>query len=173
MLIAMALNSMLHVMTRLGTRAGMRLAVIWACCRSMQAGVGLDRLIRRALQTGGAGPKQRSRAGDFTMKFGMVVMAVGEEAAPEVAAGCYARLMCGRSCVSVAACLPVPAVCRLELANRWPSLPLTVTLHGCRPAQPCIAGSRTQGSRGRPSICQQSLGSVGRCFLSAGRSLVL
>eukprot|EP00891_Asterochloris_glomerata_P007173 jgi/Astpho2/7173/fgenesh1_pg.00113_%23_16_t len=63
-------------MTRLGTRAGMRLAVIWACCRSMQAGVGLDRLIRRALQTGGAGPKQRSRAGDFTMKFGMVVMAV-------------------------------------------------------------------------------------------------
>ena len=68
--------------------ASIRLAVICACCRSMQAGVGLDQLIRTALQTGGAVPKQRSRAGSFTMKFGMVVMAAGEEAGSAVAAGC-------------------------------------------------------------------------------------
>ena len=97
----------------------MGLAVKSAGCRNMQAGVGLQQLIRKALQTNGAAPKQRSRAGSFTMKFGMVVMAVGELGLTSQ----LAALVSPMYCVSAVACLHVPAVCGASWQRYRPLCP--------------------------------------------------
>ena len=152
-------------MTWLGIRAITRLAVNCACCRSMQAGAGCQQLIRKALQLGDAAPKQRSRAGNLITQWGVVLMAVSEEAGSDPAADLW---MCCQLLLLLA-CL-----CQLGLVSAGRSMAYSLS-HSATPAclQACFhlhcqnLDSRQQG----PTQCLQSIFWVSWVLLSTCRPL--